>query len=218
MCSVSAVTKSTVKRRYLEVAQFFIKTWYLYFFRFVLTRQANFVYVCISIHLLCTTRSTALLPAHIHLTFVQERPIGFGIKNNLGSLFDFLFVSASLYYLRNSIVNSASRSLACLFFFFLSNRLINLSYTACSWRSLRSKFSMELEKYLFNMFYLHTFGISLRFPVEHRETGPFASSSIVPFFFFSSFWYNDRPLIRSSILPSHYGNSVFLRYQQACVT
>lgn len=44
----------------------------------------------------CTIRLTALFSTYIHLIFVQKRPIGFGTKNNLGSLF-ILFVSASLY-------------------------------------------------------------------------------------------------------------------------
>lgn len=82
-----------------------------------------------------------------------------------------------LYYLCNSIANS----LFTKFNIFHSFHLVALSYTACSWRSLRFKFPIELEKYLLTCFYLHTFGISLRFPVEHREIRSLSLSLFLSF-------------------------------------
>lgn len=85
-------------------------------------------------------------------------------------------------YLCNSIANNLPRSLYLFF------HLLILSYTACSWRSLWYIFPIKLEKYLLTCFYLHIFGISLCFPVEHREINPFSCLASLSFLV----WYDDQ--------------------------
>ena len=100
------------------------------------------------------------------LTFVQKRPIGLGIKNNLGSL----------YWLRALFL----LSLCLLRLFMLSRRsfrrtlrevLLDIySRTSCSWCSLSPNFPENWKNMLLNAFLLtYVCGILLFFPVEDHE-------------------------------------------------
>lgn len=100
----------------------------------------------------CTTRSTALFSAHIHLTFVQERPIGFGIKNNLGSLFDFLLQCIFVY-----LLHKLFREVYHFSYSFLHCMLLALAW---------SKFSIELEKYLLTWVFFTYIRLEFRYACQ----------------------------------------------------
>ena len=101
-----------------------------------------------------TTRLTALFSAHIHLTFVQERPIGFGIKNNLGSLFDFLIECIFVY-----LLHKTPFKLFREVYYFFSYSFLHCMLLALAW----SKFPIELEKYLLTWFFVFFTYIRLEF-------------------------------------------------------
>lgn len=132
----------------------------------------------------CTTRSTALFSAHIHLTFVQERPIGFGIKNNLGSLFDFLLQCIFVY-----LLHKLFREVYHFSYSFLHCMLLALAW---------SKFSIELEKYLLTWFFFlltYVWNFVTLASGWWCEIDPFSSCFLLVSFFLFFAWYDDRLLL-----------------------
>lgn len=91
----------------------------------------------------------ALFPVRAMLTFVQKRPIGLGIKNNLGSLY--WLRALSIFSLSSRLFNAP----APLTRRTLREVLLHIySRTSCSWRSLSPNFPENWKNMLLNAFLL----------------------------------------------------------------
>lgn len=92
---------------------------------------------------------TALFPVRAMLTFVQKRPIGLGIKNNLGSLYWLRALFLLSLCPRDSLCSRAAHSTNS------SRSLLDIySRTSCSWRSLSPNFPENWKNMLLNAFLL----------------------------------------------------------------
>lgn len=92
----------------------------------------------------------ALSGVRAMLTFVQKRPIGLGIKNNLGSLL-LTSCSLSIFSLSSRLFNAPAPLIRRT----LREVLLDIySRTSCSWRSLSPNFPENWKNMLLNAFLL----------------------------------------------------------------